>query len=42
MATAMGSKSVGLGLSPHRVAEGGGDEEEMADVDAEEEAAGQA
>ena len=39
---ATGSNRVVLGPRPQGVAEGGGDEEEMADVDEEEEAAGEA
>jgi len=39
---ATGSNSVVLGPRPHGVAEGGGDEEVMADVDEEEEASGEA
>jgi len=38
---AMGSNRVVLGSTPWGVAEGGGDEEEMADVDEKEEAAGE-
>jgi len=37
----MGSNRVVLGSRPQAVAEGGGDEDEMADVDEEEEAKGE-
>ena len=40
MAMATGSNRLALGLRPPGVAEGGGDEEEMADVDEAEESAG--
>jgi hypothetical protein len=42
MATTMNSISVTCGPGPWGVAEGGSDEEEKADVDKEEEAAGEA